>query len=381
MSTDQPDDAVKPQVIDLEAEDVTAPSDEPTLEPETEAEPSSASPPPQPRPRRLFPWLVAAVVAGALGGGFLYRGVLSSYLPSDAMQVMDARIGGLEANTKTLGQQLSAVSAATDALKGETGAFDAAVKQAAADAAAARQDVAALAERTAAVETTLNEMKSSLEGLKQTPTATGGGSTDGSAVAALAQRIDALEKDVASLKSTGGGGGGEAVAALSQALSDLKAAIAAGTAYQGEYDRIARLVPAAPGLDVLSTHANLGLPGGEGLALELKELIPSLPKPDNGERAATTGYWDSVWNALTSVVKVRDIGTADWQTLAENCASLAAAGDLTQAVTLINSAEGDKPAPLARWRDRAAARVALEAALEQVAQSVLRQIAATGGAQ
>jgi hypothetical protein len=377
MTTDQPDDAVKPQVIDLEAEDVTAPSDEPA--PETE--PPLASPQPPPRPRRIYPWLVAAVVAGAIGGGYLYRSVLSSYLPSDAMQAMDARIGGLEANTKTLGQQLTAVSAAADALKGETGASDAAVKQAAADAAAARQDVAALAERTAAVETALNEMKSSLEALKQTPTATGGGSTDGSAVAALAQRIDALEKDVASLKSTGGGGGGEAVAALSQALSDLKVRIAAGTAYQDEYDRIARLVPAAPGLDVLSTHANLGLPGGEGLALELKEQITSLPRPSADGTAVGDGYWDSFWTTLTSVVKIRAIGTTDWQTLAENCASLAAAGDLTQAVTLIDSAEGDKPAALARWRDRAAARIALEAALEQVAQSVLRQIAATGGSQ
>jgi hypothetical protein len=320
-------------------------------------------------------------VAGAIGGGYLYRSVLSSYLPSDAMQAMDARIAGLEAGTKTLGQQLTAVSATTDTLKSETGAFDAAVKQAAEAATAARQAAATLAERTTAVETALNEMKSNLETLKQTPTATGGGSTDGSAVAALAQRIDALEKDVASLKSTGAGGGGEAVAALSQALSDLKAAVAAGTAYQDEYDRIARLVPAAPGLDVLSTHANLGLPGGEGLALELKKEIPSLPRPGTGDASTGDGYWDSFWTTLTSVVKIRAIGTTDWQTLAENCASLAAAGDLTQAVTLIDGAEGDKPAALARWRDRAAARIALEAALEQVAQSVLRQIAATGGGQ
>ncbi len=379
MSTDQPDDAVKPQVIDLEAEDVTAPSDEPAPEPETE--PPPAPPPPQPRPRRLYPWLVAALVAGAIGGGFLYRSVLSSYLPSDAMQAMDARLGSLEANTKTLGQQLNAVSATTDALKGETGDFDAAVKQAAADAAAAGQDVVALAERTAAVETALNEMKSSLQGLRQTPTTSGSDSADGSAVAALAQRIEALEKDMASLKSTGAAGGGEAVAALSQALSDLKSAVAAGTAYQAEYDRIARLVPAAPGLDVLSTHANLGLPGGEGLALELKEQIPSLPRPSTGDASAGDGYWDSFWTTMTSVVKIRDIGTADWQTMAENCVTLAATGDLIQAVKLIDNAEGDKPAALARWRDRAAARIALEAALEQVAQSVLRQIAATGGSQ
>ncbi len=35
---------------------------------------------------------------------------------------------------------------------------------------------------------------------------------------------------------------------------------------------------------------------------------------------------------------------------------------------------------LTQWRDRAAARIRLEAALEQVSDAVLRQIAALGGA-
>ncbi len=378
MTTEKPDDAVKPQVIDLEAEDVSPVEDEPKPEPEPPPEPP---PPRRPRPRHLYRWLAVAVLAGALGGGTLYRGVLSSYLPTDAMRAMGDRIDGLEANSKTLGQQLTAVSAAADALKDETGAFDAAIKQAAAGAATAQQDIAALASRLAATETALNEVKSSLEALKQAPTVTAGGTADGSAVAALAQRIGALEKDVASLKSAGGGGGGQTVAALSQALSDLKARIAAGAAYKDEYDRIARMVPAAEGLDVLATHASRGLPGPQGLAAELKELIPSLPKPSAGEAPAGESYWDGFWNALTSVVKIRDIGEADWPALAEQSASLAAAGDLAQAVALIDGVEGDKPTALAQWRDRAAARLELEAAAEQVAQAVLRQIAATGGSQ
>jgi len=370
MTDEKPDDAVKPQVIDLEAEDVSPVEDEPKVEAET-----SPELPPQPRPRHLYRWLAVAVLVGALGGGFLYRGVLSSYLPSDAMQAMEARIGTLEANGKTAGQQLAAVSAAADALKTETGAFAAAIKEASTRAGAAEEQATALNLRLTAIEKSIADLKSGIDALPS------GGTVDGGATAALVQRIEALEKDVASLKSSGNAGGGETVAALSQALADLKARIAAGASFQDEYDRIARMVPAASGLAVLATHASRGLPAAQSLAVELKDVIPSLPKPSAGETSNGDGYWNGFWNALTSVVKIRDIGEADWPALAEQCASLAAAGDLVQAVTLIDKAEGAKPTALSQWRDRAATRLELEAAAEQVSQAVLRQIAALGGSQ
>ena len=56
---------------------------------------------------------------------------------------------------------------------------------------------------------------------------------DNSAVAALAQRLDALEKDVASLKTVSTPTDQTAATAtLSQSLSDLKAKIAAGASYR-----------------------------------------------------------------------------------------------------------------------------------------------------
>lgn len=369
MTDKTPDDAVKPQVIDLEAEDVSPVEDEPKVEAAT-----SPEPPPRPRPH-LYRWLAAAVLVGALGGGFLYRGVLSSYLPSDAMQAMEARIGTLETNGKTVGQQLAAVSATADALKTETGAFTAAIKEASTKAGAAEEQVTALNLRLTAIEKSIADLKAGIDALPS------GGTVDGGATAALVQRIEALEKDVASLKSSGNAGGGEAVAALSQALADLKARVAAGASFQDEYDRIARMVPAAEGLAILATHASRGLPAAQSLAVELKDAIASLPKPSAEETSTGDGYWDGFWNTLTSVVKIRDIGEADWPALAEQCASLAAAGDLVQAVTLIDKAEGAKPTALSQWRDRAAARLELEAAAEQVSQAVLRQIAALGGSQ
>ena len=46
---------------------------------------------------------------------------------------------------------------------------------------------------------------------------------------------------------------------------------------------------------------------------------------------------------------------------------------------MIDAAEGEKPMALTQWRDKVAARLQLEAALAQVSDAVLRQIAALGG--
>jgi hypothetical protein len=67
--------------------------------------------------------------------------------------------------------------------------------------------------------------------------------------------------------------------------------------------------------------------------------------------------------------------------LAEKASAFAEAGDLPQAIALIDAAEGAKPSAISQWRDRAVARLKLEAALDTVSQAVLRQIAALGGAQ
>jgi hypothetical protein len=83
--------------------------------------------------------------------------------------------------------------------------------------------------------------------------------------------------------------------------------------------------------------------------------------------------------SLSGVVTIRPLGETDWPAAAERAAAFAEAGDLTQAISVIDSAEGEKPMALTQWRDRAAARLQLEAALNQVSEAVLRQIAALGG--
>lgn len=366
------DGPVKPQVIDLAAEDVTE------VNPEA---PEAPLPPPVAKTRRSFMWIVPVLVIGAIAGGWIYRGVLASYFPSRETTEIRNQIGALETNDKALQDRLNAMVASIDAVNGTAATLDQQIKATQKAFAETSGTIAGYDAKLAASEAAIAALKSDIDSLRNTVSLGGtGGGADAAALAALGQRIDTLEKDVASLKSaTPKPGEQSQSAALSQSLADLKAKIAAGTSFQAEYDRIARMVPAAPGLDVLAQHAALGLPAASGLAVELRDLIPALPAAEQpGEES--NDYLDTLWDGLTSIITIRDIGVADWRAVAEDAARLADGGDVTGAIAHIDSAEGAKPAGLTQWRDRASARLKLEAALEETAGAVLRQITALGGA-
>ena len=371
-------DPIKPQVIDLNAEDVTV-EEEPRP-----ADPPPVPPAPAPRKAGAAKWIALALLLGVAGGAWAYRDMLSAYLPSDAVAALQARVEVLEANGRTQADQIAVIDQSAGAAGKLAAGLEQSVKDSAAAAAEATSAMAALGERLAANEQTLAQLRGDLDALRTAASkGTGtGGTVDNSALVALGQRIDALEKDMASLKAGSGRTDAAAsTAALSQALSDLKAKVAAGVPYNDEYERIARMVPAAAGLDVLARNADAGLPDAAGLAAELRAAIPALPQPAAAEPAEGDGYLDWAFDMLSGIVTVRDIGESDWPQLAEKAAALAEAGDLPQAIDVIDQAEGAKPAALSTWRDRAAGRLALLAALDQVDQAVLRQIAQQGGAQ
>lgn len=388
--TSRDDDAVvKPQVIDLEAEEVKVEGEDSSqvhdAPPRTELPPHKQAPPRKQRGSMI--WVAVAAIIGLAAGGWLYRDVLSTYLPTDEMTALRSRIEVLEANGRTLGEQLQAVSQSSDAAAQATAGVEQTIREVSSGVADTRARIEAFEGRVAAAEQAVQAANSDLDALRAAVSSgagagQGAGPVDSAALAAIGQRIEALEKDVASLKSRGSAGEASgATAALSQSLADLKAKIAAGAAFQGEYDRIARMVPAAAGLEVLSVHAATGLPAASGLAAELRAAIPDLPQPDPPAPPAESSYWDSIWSALSGIITIRDIGETDWPRLAETAAAAAESGDLAQSIALIDTAEGSAPAALLQWRDRAAARIRLEGALDTVSQAVLRQIAAIGGAQ
>lgn len=403
MNSQNDDTGSKPQVIDLEAEEIrneaeaTAAAED--TRDEMRAEARQAFTPPPKKSSGTARWIIAALILGALGGGFLYRGVLSNYFPSNQMTALKNQIAALEQNNTDLGNQLAAVKQGADgASQAAAAANDAAAQASAAAKAAAAQlaDVSTRLDQTgqqdAGLADQIKSARAELDALRKSLSAAPAATADGSAasssaspadaavLAALGQRIDALEKDVASLKA-GSGAAAQAgsTAALSQALSDLKAKVAAGTSFQAEYERIARMVPAAPGLDTIAADAAAGIPDAKGLAGELRAAIPALPQPA-APAAEDDSYFGTLMKSLSGIISIRPIGDTDWPQVAEKAAAFADANDLAQAIGVIDGAEGEKPMALTQWRDRAAARLKLEAAVSQVSEAVLRQIAATGGA-
>ena len=85
---------------------------------------------------------------------------------------------------------------------------------------------------------------------------------------------------------------------------------------------------------------------------------------------------DRLLNALSNVITIRDLDAANWQQVADKAIAFAETGDLAQAVAAIDVVEQAKPAALQQWRDRAAGRITLEAALATVSESVTRDLAA-----
>ena len=395
----------RPQVIDLEAEEIKAPESraEDAATP-SDAEGQSTEPPhaewtPPPaaashqRSGGAAKWIITGLVLGAIGGGWLYRDVLSAYLPSSEMTALTEKVGALAVNNSALESQLAALQQTV-----KTAASSAAAAQEAGSALGtqigkADQGLAALGttldatnQRLSAAEQAIASASADLDSLRKSLSAAGaatvgGAPADSAALAALNQRLDALEKDMASLKSAATvPGQANVTVALSQALADLKAKVAAGTPYAAETERIARMVPAAAGLDVVSAFAADGVPTVQQLAEQLRGLIPALPEPAK-PAAADDSYFGTLMKSLSGIITIREIGDTDWRQVAEKAAVFAGEGDLPQAIASIDSAQGDKPAPLIQWREKAAARLQLDAALEQVSDAVLRQITALGGAQ
>lgn len=393
------DGPVRPPVIDVEAEDVTpATPSEPAEfdEPVSPADPVPPPPPPPPPKRKSHHWrrwgLLLLFVAAAALGAWAYRDYGQRFWPSDRMTALDSRVDALEATNKTLNDQLLALGGSIDTLKtGETAqgeqlaAAIEAGKNAESALAALKEVVAGSDARFAQAESALNDLRAGLDALKASIASAGDNLTvtapDPAALAALTQRVDAIDAALQTLKSEIGktDQGADQAALLSQTLADLKAKFATGAPYQDELNRIARLVPAAPGVGMLSTYAASGLPDSQALATELETLLPSLPVPAN-EADAKTGneYWDYLVDLFGSVVTVRIVGETDWRDVADRARAYAETNDLPAAISLIERAEGEPPAALAAWRNKAQARLDGEAALNDLAAAVLRELAAKG---
>ena len=151
MTHETPESPLKPQVIDLQAEDIIV------------EEENAPAPPPPPAPpvKSRFPliWFAIALLGGAVAGGWLYKDVLSSYLPSNESAAAQSRIDALEAQGKTLNDQLVAVAGTADQIKSG-------IQNADEQSSAAQAAVTALETRLAALEAATKSTRADLEKLK-----------------------------------------------------------------------------------------------------------------------------------------------------------------------------------------------------------------------
>jgi hypothetical protein len=345
-------------IIDIAAEDII----------ESSAEPAT---PPQRRKFAMWPLVVGVALLSAVGGSWLYRDVLSSYLPSDQIMAMAARVESLEVANSTLNKKVDAVVGFSDEMKSK---IEAAQAQGASILALQSESADSIS-KLKLLQNSLSSVSGGLDSLKKQLLAAGP-SNGGNTSAALAVQLDNLQKDVASLKEAKGAS--PDMSALSQSLADLKAKIAAGAEFDADINRIAIMVPAAEGLDVLQAQAHAGLPNAAGLAVELRNVLPQLAPALVPATAADSSWWGYATSLASGLITIRASGTSDWSFAAAQALAAAEQGDLATAVSTLEKTEGAMPVELQNWHNRAAARLNVEKALAQTTAAIMRQLAAKG---
>jgi hypothetical protein len=370
------DDLKDGTIIDLDADQVIEHVDAPRAE---EPIPTIAEEPFKPvaKPAARRGWIIpaAALLAGAIGGGWFYKDVLASYFPSDQTRALTDKLDVLEKSDAAQREQLatldrlsSQVASDVDALENKETAHSSVLTDVQAAQVGAN-------DRVASLEQSIADVKKAVSDLAARPVVQGSGADDVTALAALQTRIDMLEKDVAALKAKPAEAP-DNTAMLSQSLSDLRAKVAAGVGYENELSRIQRMVPAAEGLDVLQQHV-AGVPDAKGLAAELVTLASTLPKPAApAEPQADDSWWGTITDSLSDVITIRSTGEPDWPATALAVAATAESGDLAKAIEALGAVDGAKPAGLQQWQERAQARLNIDAAIQSVEDAVLRVVAA-----
>lgn len=338
----------------------------------------NTSPPPQRNSNILLLGIAGGLIAvSAIGGGWAYRDLLSSYFPSDSVLALMQRVDALDAANKESAKKLDAVVGITDEIKSQAGAAQSASEEWKKQLGEIKGANSAFNQSIIELQTAVGDAQSQLkaldERLKNTPATSATASAD---VGAIEQRLTTLEKDLATLKASAGGG--VDTAALNQALAALKGKIADGSAFATELDRVRVSVPAADGINILEKYASQDVANLKALHDQLKTVVAQLPKqevpapqPDN----SWTGWFS---NLFSDVITIRDQGDPDWQILGAKADAYLASGDLAQASSLFDNQPAALPAGLKEWHEAAQARLELDAALEKVSAAVQRRIAAKG---
>jgi hypothetical protein len=302
---------------------------------------------------------------GAIAGGWVYRDVLASYLPSDQLQAMQSKLDALEAASKDSQKRADAFVALTEELKAQLGAAQGAVEKSGKENATTAAQVQSNADAIASLKANLDQVTQSLDGLKAQAT-DGGASVD----PALAARIDQLEKEVAAFKAAPAKPMNIDAANVQQAFGALKSKIDQGAPYAPEFVTLQSLLPAAAGLDVIGAESEQGLPNAQELAAELTALSAPLPKAD--AVTSSTSWMPDIRSYFSSLVTVKTVGASDVSAVASQALAALQTGDLQKASDTLSSASMPLPAAFNDLQDKLKRRLKLEQAVADLSAGIAR---------
>ena len=305
----------------------------------------------------------------AAGGGWFYRDVLSSYLPSNQEQALTARFDALEAASKENIKKVDAIFALTEELKAKIGAAQAAADKSTKQAGTISAEQEVLISKLAEAQLAVDNMKVGFEDLKSR---SGSGVSSSAAPSATdTARLEKIEHDLAALQAAqprvvDGN-------AMVLALNQVKMKAAAGENFSEELRTLSQQLPTAEGLDAVQQEAALNLPSTAQLISTLNIIVSHLPKSAPAPATAKSdGWFSGITSFFSELVTVKDLGPGVVSEAAAKASAFAASGDFQQAADALSKAGDELPADLKDWKEKALRRLRLDAALDRLGASVAR---------
>ena len=363
--------------------------------------------------------ILGSLLAGIVGGGYLYREHGAKFFGSTTLPTVD--LGAIE------GQAMEAIGAAQTARDtalsaGETAgaaiaearSLGAKIKaleeklQSSAGALSSEQ-ASELETRIAKLETGISEIQKSVSGLKSALETAASGSDTNADLSAVILKLDALSQQVdkigaveTSLAETGkklgeldakvaelatvqatnpaqSGTQSSPIDAtkINAQISTLTSVATSGQPFADTLSALEETLGVPLGLSALSANASTGIQTMEQLKSSLDNLSVA-PSQTLGAPSGENGLWSAFTSKLSSVVKIRKVSDNDWAQRVEQARSSLAAGNLDSAIAQLDAGDATSATPdnVSGWLLEARKHLEVSQALLSLPQTVLGRLPA-----
>lgn len=341
-------------------------------------------------PRAQTTWRASHVIVGGLAlvlALALLAGIVMYTAASgpDRLGQLAQRLEGIAAQAEAQGDRLAAAESAAAGLRSELTQVTTALGELQSAAEANRQTLDRLMQgldelrNSAAVPADGAGTGEAIGELRDSIAAIDGrvaGLEQGSNLDDLTGRIARLEEEIAGLRERAAEQA-QSTGALGEAYAALAERVATGAPFAGELEAVTAELPGAPGLDVLRPLAAEGVATLSDLKARLAEIAGQAPPApvEDAPSADADGVWQTMRQRLQAMVTVRRADEADWAAVLARAGEALDRGDLDAAIAEAEAAGDGAPGGLADWLADARARRDAQAALAEVSDAVLRQLA------